>query len=224
MALETSLDDLANCIERGKIDRNCPYPPDMKGEDGAAEITARMLDGGISADDILNRALMVGMHRIGDRFEQGTAFIPELLIAARAMNAAMVHLKPYFDSGETIHRGTFVLGTVMGDLHDIGKNIVRMVLEGSGWNVIDLGSNVQIDKYLNAADNHPGCKVGLSSLLTTTLANMQTTVEAIKNQFPDTQVFVGGAPVTSEFNRKIGADGYFPDPHGLVRFLSEGKK
>lgn len=218
--MEKLLQQLAVCVERGKAEKNSPYPPDMKDQDGASEITRQLLDGGVSANDILKKGLMVGMNVIGDKFGQGKAFIPELLIAAKAMNAAMVHLKPYFDSGEAEHRGTFIIGTVAGDLHDIGKNIVRMVLEGDGWNVIDLGVDVNADKFLAALKEHPEAYVGMSALLTTTMVNMEANVKAIKDFNPETRVFVGGAPLSREFNDKIGADGYFPDPHSLAKHLA----
>jgi len=161
--MEDLLKQLAVCIERGKVDKNAAYPPDMKDQEGASELTAKLLEQGISANDILKKSLMVGMNGVGDRFSQGKAFIPDLLIAAKAMNAAMVHLKPYFESGEAKHRGTMILGTVSGDLHDIGKNIVRMVLEGDGWKVVDLGVDVSTDKFLTALDENPDAHVGMSA-------------------------------------------------------------
>jgi len=218
--MDELLKQLAVCIERGKAEKDSPYPPDMKGQDGASEITRQLLDGGVSANDILKKALMAGMNIIGDKFSQGIAFIPELLIAAKAMNAAMVHLKPYFDSGEAEHRGTFIVGTVAGDLHDIGKNIVRMVLEGDGWNVVDLGVDVNTEKFLNALKENPEAYVGMSALLTTTMVNMEESVKAIKEANSNTKVFVGGAPLSQEFNDKIGADGYFPDPHTFAKYLA----
>jgi methanogenic corrinoid protein MtbC1 len=218
--MEELLKQLAYCIERGKADKNAPYPPDMKDQDGASELTKQLLDGGVSANDILKKALMVGMNVIGDKFGQGKAFIPELLISAKAMNAAMVHLKPFFESGEAEHRGTFIIGTVAGDLHDIGKNIVRMVLEGDGWNVIDLGVDVNADKFLGALDEHPKAWVGMSALLTTTMVNMEGNVKAIKAKHPETKIFVGGAPLSKEFSDKIKADGYFPDPHSFAKHLA----
>ncbi len=211
---------LSNGIERGKVDKNSPFPPDMRDQNGASEITERLLEAGVSASDILQKALMVGMNVIGDKFGRGEAFIPELLIAAKAMNASMQHLKPYFESGEVEHRGTVILGTAAGDLHDIGKNIVRMVLEGDGWNVVDLGSNVSADKFVEALRKNSGSIVGISALLTTTMMNMGASVKAIKETFPDTRVYVGGAPLTSEFSDRIGADGYFPDPHSFAKHLS----
>ncbi len=219
--MEKILEQLASCVERGKADLNSPHPPDMKGEIGAVELTQKAIESGIAVRDILSRGLIAGMHRIGEKFSQGKAFVPELLIAAKAMNAAMVQLKPFFDSGEAEHRGTIVIGTVSGDLHDIGKKLVGMVLEGNGWNVIDLGVNVSTDRFIHALEAHPDCKVGLSSLLTTTLVNMEKTVREIKAKSPKTQVFVGGAPVNEAFGEKIGADAYFPDPHRMVTYLEQ---
>jgi len=215
------LSQLAICIERGKADLNSPYPPDLKGQEGANELTQKALQSGISANEILKGALMVGMHRIGEKFSKGQAFIPDLLIAAKAMKASMQHLKPYFDSGEATHKGTFVLGTVKGDLHDIGKNIVRMVLEGDGWKVVDLGVDVTAEKFLAAADQNPGCYIGLSALLTTTMVNMEEIVSKVRSKYPDTKIYIGGAPVTSAFCDKISASGYFPDPQQLVNYLSQ---
>lgn len=217
--MEELLNQLAVCIERGKIDKNFPFPPDLQEENGAAELTKQLLDAGVSANDVLKKALMVGMQNIGDKFGQGLVFIPDLLLAARAMNAAMVHLKPYFEKGQIQHRGTFVLGTVAGDLHDIGKNIVAMVLEGNGWKVVDLGADVSAEKFIAAAKENPGSMIGMSALLSTTMINMKASVKKIKEAMPGTRVFVGGAPLTKDFSNKIGADGYFPEPYGLIKHL-----
>lgn len=178
--MEELFKNLAICVERGKVDTNSIYPQDLKGQEGASEITEKLLAQGASANDILKKGLMVGMNAVGEKFGQGNAFIPELLIAAKAMNAAMVHLKPYFESGAAEHRGTFIVGTVAGDLHDIGKNIVRMVLEGDGWKVIDLGVDVSSEKFLNAKEEHPEAWIGMSALLTTTMVNMEANVKLIK--------------------------------------------
>jgi len=215
------LNNLALCIERGKEDRNSPYPPDMKDQDGAREYTKKALEAGLSADRILKEGLMPGMNAIGEKFSQGTAYIPELLISSKAMYSAMDILKPYFESGEVEHRGTVILGTVAGDLHDIGKNIVRMVLEGDGWKVLDLGVDTTTEKFKKALQENPGAILGMSALLTTTMTNMGKSVEEIKADDPAQKIFIGGAPVTEEFCKKIGADGYYSDPHNFVRFLRE---
>jgi len=217
--MSQTLENLASAIERGKVDKVSPYPPDLKGELGADELTKQALDEGIAPNLILNESLMVGMGKIGDKFEIGKAFIPDMLISAKAMNAAMEHLKPYFDSGDMELKGDFIIGTVAGDLHDIGKNIVRMVLTGSGWNVIDLGSDVKADKFLDTLKDYPEAMVGMSALLTTTMMQMEETTKAIKEVSPNTKVFVGGAPLSEDFSNKIGADGYFPDPNKFSKFL-----
>jgi len=214
---------IAYCIERGKSSQQALYPPDMRGQAGAAEWTEKALEAEIPASEILDKGLVIGMHNIGEKFSKGEAFIPDLLIAAQAMNAAMEMLKPYFDSGETHYKGTFVIGTVAGDLHDIGKNIVRMVMEGAGWKVIDLGTNVSTENFLKAIDEYPGPLVGMSALLTTTMVNMEKSVREIKANSPQVKIFIGGAPVTDSFSTKIGADAYFPDPHELVDYLKRTK-
>ena len=219
--MEQLLDQLAVCIERGKVDKEAKYPPDMQGQYGASELTEQGLKNGVTATEILERALMVGMRRVGDRFAAGKAFIPDLLIAAKAMNAAMAHLKPYFASGEAQHKGTVILGTVTGDLHDIGKNLVKMVLEGAGWQVVDLGTNAGPDKFLAALQEYPKALIGLSALLTTTMLNMEPIVRQVKQNFPGTPVFVGGAPLSADFSEKIGADGYFPEPQSFARHIDE---
>ena len=205
------LEKLAYCIERGKIDKNSNYPKDLAGHDGASELTRTALELSIPANDILKNALMIGMNRIGEKFGQGRAFIPELLLSAKAMNAAMSHLKIYFDNGEATYRGTFIVGTVAGDLHEIGKNIVKMVLEGDGWKVIDLGVDVKTEQFINALNQNPDGFIGMSALLTTTMINMEKIVTDIKIIHPKVKIFVGGAPLSTDFSRRIGADGYFPD-------------
>lgn len=212
------IEKLGKVIERGKIDKNAPYPPDMQDQDGADEVTKAALEAGESPDEIL-KACNTAMERIGDKFGRNEVFVPELLMAAKAMNTVMEHLKPFFQSGNIQTKGTFILGTVAGDLHDIGKNLVRMVVEGNGWNVIDLGVDAKADKFLKAIDENPGCIVGLSALLTTTMGNMASTLKAIKEKFAETKVIVGGAPLTAETAKEMGADGYAGDPQDAVHFL-----
>lgn len=213
------LDSLTRCVERGKVNAKSPYPPDMKGQDGADELARKALDAGIPPQDVLSKALIIGMQHVGVRFRNKEIFVPDVLMAAKAMAAAMEHLKPFFKSDELKHRGTIVMGTVLGDLHDIGKKLVSMVIEGAGWEVVDLGTDVSPEKFLKAVDEHPGCVVGLSALLTTTMVNMESTVKHIKSKHPNVKVIIGGAPVTEDFAVKIGADGYSADPQGAVEFL-----
>ena len=213
------LEQLAMCIERGKVNAASPYPPDLKGQDGADELAKRALDEGIPPDDILSKGMIVGMGAVGQKFSENKVFVPDLLMAAKAMSAAMVHMKPFFESGDAHHKGTFIVGTVQGDLHDIGKNLVAMVVEGGGWKVVDLGVDVKAEKFVAAAKENPGAVVGLSALLTTTMVNMEKTVSDLKENDANTKVIVGGAPLTDEFAKKIGADGYSPDPQGVIAYL-----
>ena len=214
------LSRIAMCIERGKEKKDSPYPPDLKGQEGVFELVTLALEEGLTPDSILKEGMMKGMNVIGERFSVGKAFIPELLISAKAMYAGMDVLKPYFDSGEVQRKGTIIIGTVAGDLHDIGKNIVKMVLEGDGWNVIDLGVDTTTARFQQALSENPGSMIGMSALLTTTMANMEESVKTIKNASPDTKIFIGGAPVTEEYKQKIGADGYFADPHSFSKHLA----
>ncbi len=210
---------IGESIERGKVNRSSPYPNDMQGQDGSDELTRQALDSGVGPESIL-QACNDGMKRIGDRFSRNEVFVPELLMAAKAMNAVMAHLKPYFQTGTVKAKGKLVIGTVAGDLHDIGKNLVAMVVEGNGWEVVDLGVDVKAVKFVDAIKQNPGCTVGLSALLTTTMANMSKTVQEIKTQFPATRVIVGGAPLNQKAAEQMGADGYAPNPQGAVAFLN----
>jgi methanogenic corrinoid protein MtbC1 len=211
---------LEECIERGKINLASPYPPVMKGLPGADEITKEALDSSIAAEEVLN-ALVAGMTKIGAKFSAGKAFVPEMLMAAKAMSTAMVHLKPFFSSGEVKRKGVFVIGTVAGDLHDIGKNLVSMSVEGAGWEVIDLGVDVKTEKFLEAVEKYPDCVLGLSALLTTTMANMEKTVQEIKAKYPSKIILVGGAPLSTDFCEKIGATYYSETPQGAIEFLNK---
>ncbi|HOZ49529.1 MAG TPA: corrinoid protein [Candidatus Hydrogenedentes bacterium] len=215
------LAQIATCIERGKVNAASPYPPDMKGQDGANELVRKALDEGILPDDVLQKGLVVGMNSIGQKFSENKVFVPDLLMAAKAMQAGMAHLKPFFESGAAHHKGTFICGTVQGDLHDIGKNLVCMVVEGGGYKVIDLGVDVSSEKFVAALEANPGAVIGMSALLTTTMVNMEKTTKLVKEKDPSTKVIVGGAPLTDEFAKKIGADAYSPDPQGAVKFLSQ---
>ncbi|AFN75324.1 corrinoid methyltransferase [Melioribacter roseus P3M-2] len=218
------MDDLIKkisyCIERGKVNKSAPYPPDLKDQEGADELALKALETGVKPFEILD-ACNVGMKNIGEKFSRNEVFVPELLMAAKAMQAVMNHLKPYFQTGEVKKKGKFVIGTVAGDLHDIGKNLVSMVVEGNGWEVIDLGVDVKTNKFLEVISNNRNCTVGLSALLTTTMANMSNTVAEIKNNFPDIKVIVGGAPVTREAAIKMGADAYGDNPQKAVEILEQ---
>ena len=211
---------LAHCIEFGKISKKSPYPPDMKDLDGADELALQALEEGVDASRILEEGLMKGMEKVGIKFRETKIFVPQVLMSARAMSAALEHLKPYFTSGEVARKGRFIIGTVKGDLHDIGKNLVSMMLEGNGYEVIDLGTDVASEAFVAEVEKHPGSIVGLSALLTTTMANMEKTVADLKKAKPEVKICIGGAPVTDAFREKINADFYSPDPQGLVEYLN----
>lgn len=213
------LEKLSTCVEFGKIDIKSPYPPAMKDQEGAFELTRNALESGVSPGEILEEALIPAMSRVGQKFSRNEIFVPQMLMAAKAMNSSMIHLRPYYLSGQTKRKGTFIIGTVTGDLHDIGKNLVAMMIEGSGWEIIDLGVDVSAAKFIQAAEEHPGAVIGLSALLTTTMENMRKTVSTLREKHPSMKILVGGAPVTAEFCEKIGADYYSPDPQGAVEYL-----
>jgi methanogenic corrinoid protein MtbC1 len=213
------LEKISVCVEFGKIDIKSPYPPAMKGQEGAFELTKSALDSGISPGEILEEALIPAMSRVGQKFSRNEIFVPQMLMSAKAMSSSMMHLKPYYLNGQAKRRGVFIIGTVTGDLHDIGKNLVAMMIEGAGWEIIDLGVDVSADKFMQAADKYPGAVIGLSALLTTTMENMRKTVSSLRGRNPGQKILVGGAPVTAEFCAKIGADFYSPDPQGAVEYL-----
>ena len=215
------LEKLSQCVEFGKINKASPYPPNMKDQDGADELARRALEEGIKPDELLDEALVPAMGKVGDKFNRKEIYVPQMLMAAKAMNSAMAHLKPFFQSGETKRKGKFIVGTVSGDLHDIGKNLLAMMIEGGGWEIIDLGVDVGTEKFVKALDENPGAVIGLSALLTTTMENMKNTVTVIKEKYSDSKILIGGAPVTMEYCEKIGADFYSPDPQGAVNYLKQ---
>lgn len=218
--MEDLLARIAECVELGKINKTTPFPPKMKGMDGAEELTLQALEAGLSPSDILTRGLIIGMEKIGVKFKNNQVFVPQVLMSAKAMSTALKHLKKFFQDGSVQRRGQFIIGTVEGDLHDIGKNLVAMMVEGNGYEVIDLGVDVKADKFVEAVKAHPGAYVGMSALLTTTMVNMEQINAALKQQFPGIVTFVGGAPVTQEFAHKIGADYYTDGPQELVEILN----
>ena len=217
--MNTTLEKLLECVEFGKINQAANYPPQMKGQPGADEYTKEALEAGVTPNDIMNEALIPAMNQVGKKFTDGKIFVPQMLLSAKAMNASMEHLKPFFSSGEVKRKGTFILGTVFGDLHDIGKNLVGMMVEGAGWEVIDLGIDVKTEKFVETLQQHPSAVVGLSALLTTTMSNMEPIIKAIKEMSPETKVLVGGAPLSQEFATSIGADGYGKDPQESINWL-----
>ncbi len=217
--MQDVVEKIALCVEKGKVARKYPFPPDMKDQDGADEIAAEALQQGVPPETLL-QGCMLGMDRIGKQFSENKVFVPHLLVAAQAMNAVMKHLQPFLESGSVKRKGKFLIGTVAGDLHDIGKNLISMIIRGGGFEVIDLGIDVSSQKFLSNIDQHPGCFVGLSALLTTTMVNMEKSVSVIREAYPDIKILIGGAPVTEDFRAKIGADFYSPNPQNAVEYLN----
>ena len=176
-------------------------------------IVQETLDEGVSAGDILN-AMIATMDDVGDKFQRNEIFVPEMLVAALTMKKGVAVLKPLLAGGETQSYGKYIIGTVEGDLHDIGKNLVALMVESAGFEVIDLGVDVHAAKFVEAIKENPDCKVvGISALLTTTMQAMKDTVAAIDAAgiHPQVKIMVGGAPITPEFAAEIGADAYTPD-------------
>jgi len=180
------------------------------------------LSSGVSPEEILNKALIAAMDDVGQRFEDGDFFVPEMLVAARAMQAGLDLLKPHLAETGIQSAGTIAIGTVKGDLHDIGKNLVGMMLEGAGFEVVDLGTDVDPAKFAEAVRNGANV-VGMSALLTTTMGSMAQVIEAIDdiNMRDKVKVIIGGAPVTQEYADQIGADGFASDASSAVKKVRE---
>ena len=170
----------------------------------------------IPAEAILNDGLIAAMQAVGDRFRNNQVYVPEVLIAARAMNSGMSVLKPYLKSSDVKAKGVVSIGTVKGDLHDIGKNLVRMMLEGAGYEVVDLGVNVEPQKFIDSVKRNKVQVIAMSALLTTTMGSMKTTIDALKASGVKAKTIVGGAPMTESFAMEIGADGYAADAASAV--------
>jgi 5-methyltetrahydrofolate--homocysteine methyltransferase len=190
-------------------------------EGQASEVEAGVkaaLEAGVGADVILNQALIAAMDEVGRLFEEGEFYVPEMLIAARAMQAGLKHLKPHLAQTDVKSAGKVAIGTVKGDLHDIGKNLVAMMFEGAGFEVQDLGVDVSPDVFVKAVQE--GAQIiGMSALLTTTMSNMAVTIDALKAAGirEKVKVMIGGAPVTAEYAEKIGADAFAPDASSATR-------
>jgi len=182
----------------------------------ALEITKAALEEGTAAKDILDDGLIAGMDIVGARFKKNEIYIPEVLISARAMKMAMEVLEPELVKAGVEPAGKLLIGTVQGDLHDIGKNLVAMMLKGAGFEVIDLGVDVGPEKFVEQVKASKAHVVGMSALLTTTMPGMEKTIKALKDAGTSVKVMIGGAPVTQDYADRIGADGYAPDAASAV--------
>ena len=204
------IDEIAQAVEDGKLKI-------------IQELVNKALNEGVDALAILNDAMGVAMGRVGEKFQKQEIFVSEMLLAARVMKLGVEVLKPKLAGKANVSRGKCIIGTVHGDLHDIGKNLVALMIESSGFEVIDLGVDVAVDKFISKIKENPDVKVvALSCLLTTTMPAMQETVAAIKaSGLAGFKVIVGGAPVTQAFCNEIGADGYSPDAGGAGQLARE---
>jgi 5-methyltetrahydrofolate--homocysteine methyltransferase len=207
---EAILEQIAETLMKGRA-------PQLK------ELVQQALSDGIGPEKILQEGLIGGMSVIGERFKRNEVYVPEVLIAARAMNAAMEVLKPELASAGVKAKATVCVGTVKGDLHDIGKNLVCMMLEGAGYEVVDLGVNVDTEKFISAVQESGAQLLGLSALLTTTMGAMKAAVDGFKEAGLNDKVkiMIGGAPVTQSFADEIGADGYAADAASAVDIANE---
>ena len=182
-------------------------------QEGVKDLTQEAIDEGADPQEIISEGLINGMNVVGERFKAGDMFVPEVLMSAKAMKAGMELVNPLLTEGDREAATTVVLGTVEGDLHDIGKNLVAMMLESGGMNVVNLGVDIEADEFVQAVRDNDADVLGMSALLTTTMMEMQDVIEVLEEEGlkDDVKVIVGGAPVTQEFADDIGADGWAPD-------------
>jgi len=187
-------------------------------EEIVTELVQQALAQGLAPDEILKGGLIAGMDEVGRDFKAGDLFVPEVLIAARAMHAGMAVIRPLLTGTGAAGMGKFVIGTVKGDLHDIGKNLVKMMLEGAGFETVDLGTDVSAEAFVAAVRQHQPRLVGMSALLTTTMVQMKTIIDALEEAGlrDSVKIMVGGAPVTAAYAQQIGADAYAPDAASAV--------
>jgi 5-methyltetrahydrofolate--homocysteine methyltransferase len=193
--------------------------------EAVGELVQDALDAGMAPGEVLHGALLAGMDKVGRDFKEGALFVPEVLFAARAMQAGMDVLRPLLADSDIASSGKYVLGTVKGDLHDIGKNLVRMMLEGGGFEGIDLGIDIEPSAFVEAVREHKPDVVGMSALLTTTMTQMKATIEALEEAGlrDSVKIMIGGAPVTAAFAEQIGADAYAADAASAVDMARELK-
>lgn len=222
--MEDLLKTIAERVIVGRVDSASPHPPELKGQPGVRELVSEAVERGVDAQSILQNGLLAGMEVVGERFGRNEIYIPQVLASCLAMRTGAEVLKPLLQEGDSSLRGRFIIGTVKGDLHDIGKNLVAMMLEGAGFEIVDLGVNNPPERFVEAAREHPGVPIGLSALLSTTMVHMQKTIEQLRGaDLPgDLITVVGGAPVTQQFANEIGASGYAPDAStavGVVKAL-----
>jgi 5-methyltetrahydrofolate--homocysteine methyltransferase len=213
------IDEIKENVVRGHIDSNSKYPPDLAGKPGVIELVQKAIDENLPASKILNESLIAGMGLVGKKFSDGEYFVPDMLLSAQAMKYGMKILEPLLKGDESKKIGTVILGTVKGDMHDIGKNLVRMMLEGGGFAVIDLGINTGPERFIESAKKYPDAVIGMSALLTTTMENMRVSIEALRANGLNNKVIIGGAAASQKFADEIHADGFTRDAAQSVQLV-----
>lgn len=218
--MDPLMEKIALCLEKGKIDANSPFPPELSGQEGASELIQKAIEKGISTKQILNEGLIKGMEEVGRKWRNDELYLPDVILSAEVMKKGMQILESFFTSGKIKYKGVFVIGTVEGDLHDIGKNIVKMFFQGGGWKVVDIGVDKGPEVFKKAIEEHKPSVVGISALLTTTMDSMEKITKILVKKYPEVKVIVGGAPITQEFADKIGAHAYFKDPPSALDYVN----
>jgi len=211
------LESIKNGVVQGHIDAASKFPKGMEGQPGVRELTQQAIDAGLAVEDILTQGMIPAMSIVGERYEKNEIFVPEMLFSAKAMKSGLELIRPLLLEGTDLILGKVIIGTVQGDLHDIGKNLVCMMLEGAGFEIEDLGINVPPQKFLEAAKNNPQALVGMSALLTVTMKNMKSVIDLLRGNGLNNKIFIGGAPVTPGFAEEIGAEGYAKNANQAVR-------
>jgi 5-methyltetrahydrofolate--homocysteine methyltransferase len=215
------LDEIRENVVRGHINKDSNYPPDFNGKPGVEELVEEAIGQKWDVSEILYNALISGMDIVGEKFSNGEYFVPEMLFSAKAMKSGLNLLRPHLVDQKISTLGTVIIGTVEGDMHDIGKNLVCMMLEGGGFEVVDLGVNTPADKFIDVAQKHPEAIIGMSALLTITMEKMRDVIKVFQSKGFNNKILIGGAPVTERYAEEIGAHGYAPDASRAVKKAKE---
>ena len=213
------IDEIKENVIKGHIDSNSKYPPELLGKPGVKELVQKAIEEVVPVSQILNKSLIAGMELVGKKFSDGEYFLPDMLLSAQAMKSGMQIIEPLLKGNETKKNGLVILGTVKGDMHDIGKNLVRIMLEGGGFEVIDLGINTPPEKFIETAKKYPDAIIGMSALLTTTMENMRVSIEALRDNGLNNKVIIGGAAASQKFADEIHADGFTKDAAQSVQLV-----
>lgn len=215
------IDEIKENVVRGHLDANSKYPPDLKDKPGVKDLIQKALDDQIDVSKLLREGLIAGMELVGEKFSNGEYFVPDMLLSAQAMKSGMQLLEPLLKGEDTKKTGIVIIGTVKGDMHDIGKNLVKMMLEGGGFQVIDLGINTPPEKFIEKAKEYPHAIIGMSALLTTTMENMRVSIKALKDNGLQNKVIIGGAATSQKFADEIKADGFTRDAAQSVQLVKK---